>query len=1697
MSRLTKKQSIDYYGRNLPTPTIEKITINDLKDNDAIYESVDKYAGRGFGGTGEEIVTRDDVRNTMSRLDVDVSFYFSTWEGFDVDGVGDDLFSTLTSAIQSDSGIYITLFLSFGASLAATAGTQIKKPHIIDQIDRGAAAAAGNLAKYPGTADYNDFTISYLAYKPTSTQYVISLPLSEFFEVSELTAEQDIDGNPVIKFTNIKITTYIKNLKEKNDVRVFCCTSTAHPYEIKMNAGPAMDPLTLSINYSDVTYEDVMRNGALATFGEPVFIDGAGLHYPQQPLRGLNTLYYKTTDFGSHEIIQSVNALISEYASRIPYDEELEDVTDQTKFVMQTYEDDIELLVNLNKISQGFSITNEDSKAIIFTQRIRILINNIDAMLRRQEQVVRRIYRNFKIIDARTIVVDDDVSVSYEAYLRDKDFLYQKVFNTNIAKYVPMATAGSTYPGKSELPATPAQRAEEFYNEMTSIRKQLANLMHPEARYGGFSITGITEAPLQYIPTTFENLLENLARQAVAQKIDNVVDEMTTWAFEGWAGRFIKGSSHPAYNESDNHSGAHYWMSSGTPGAPDYHNPLRYNRNPGVSSGGVSDANGTVNRRFWDDGDFAVPQRFLNLVYHASGLGQAPRSHLVDDDFQGGLEGSSPPIHAFTENIDTATLNPDHWGDGGPERVTGGDPEATIRIFGYDPRSLDLRPDTTPPYQHAALMDYHNHYVGFETDRANSSTWPKQAYIDPYFWSTTKYRQLWAMYTLAQQDHQIEVLVPKRTFPQTSSPALPGQTVEIDPEDYISSDLSLGPRLSSGITGQLLIQYGYDNSEFQGAQGEAYSELLQYREDFYEKVGGFSCLYKNSISTENEKRVHAMDALSLKQQVGIENEYGFTNIGWWRCVRRKRADIRERVKRVVYTVYGIDPDSELSTAGAGAYTSTGMIELTDSDAGDTFTDGMPDAVPVDASYTPGTESEQSSTNPFTTLDSYIAEGPARIAEAAISEVLGEIDAMSSESAQDFNTPNERDYWADKFADKMVQIARSEISDYYNVKLCKIYATTCLPESPIRRQKGIKMQSAVSPGFQYLDYRMAVGRNRGSDAFPAILYGYWDLDDTIVRQSIEDSEAGLAYYTGGSGKIQWTYDYFEYNFAQDFKDIMNQYIGANRDRIRDVLHAYITRRALYMGYESDTGIHSALGEIDIVLNKYGYFFFDMEKYIRRNSYLSKVLNVDRFLTNFPTARQITNSACRLKRVSVGLDNFANHPDGIDRGGYSGTKNMARVELIKDEETATAVASPHDFKLLRFTTPLNDVTGIPYVYRKVDALQAIDFSEIIEYTVGYVGPTLEEATPGGGGMGDDGTDSATGDTGYTGTTGGDGDTDGDSGVVGTTGGTVGTGPALPEFGIGIGTMPLDMPTFEASGQNAADALRAASVEIRGLQSESVDIAGLTSDARYAPIESNTYLVMRSYAFPGFQDAALLGGHRWRKNYRLYMFKYQFLMDDDLAYSYSGDGEFDDGINSYDNLRFAVRITDESKEVFYAMVEKYREAYNFFIREYFNYAEEACAYDAFSQGFNNFFKDSMLHTFPEPKTSPWLRMITMYTMYANIMTEKYKGDRLLMLEDASNILQLIRPETGNLLSLRNFKEAAESMEQMLISKSRFLRQDVPLTPDGVPGDTITEKSFTWATIVGAPVIDHIGDYTTEETVPGISEFGGFEYLYEDEDF
>ncbi len=709
MPRLTKKQAIDYYGRNLPTPTIEKITLSDVKEDDELYEALDRFVRM----EGADIDTPAIIA-TMTRIDVDVSFYFSTWEGFDADGVGNDLFSTLTSAIASDAGIYITLLMNTNIP------TVVDKAQIVSELDQGGVQVRELVRSHAdGTLDYNEVTHSIMAVKPGAPMHTVSVPLSDFFEVAELTPEQDIDGNPVIRFTNIKVTTYVKNFVDKDNIRLFCCTSTKHPFEIRADTGAAMDAATVAINYSDITYEDVLINGALATFGDPIFVDNKGTHYPQIPMSGLNKLYYKTDAFGAKQISDSLQSLISEYAERIPLDEELENAVNEVNFVTGLYERDVNYLLNLNKMAQGLTVTNKDSKGIIFTERLRILINNIDAMLTRQEQVVKRIYRNYKIVDSRAIMLPDSPAVSYVGGLESKDFLYRHIYNTNIANYVPMTAAPVDYPGRAELPVSPSERTENFLRAQNNIRQDLERLMDP----GGGSISFDTLMGGEYegFEGSIERAIELLGAATTADRINTVINEMTDWAYSTWAGRFIKGSIHSAYNESEFHSGAHYWIAKRGAGwdvhergtySSDHNSHTYWNNAGAVPRYRLEDP---ATRRYWTGNSAAwtfndAPRRFHNMV--EASFPESLRSHLYSP---GERRGADVYDYGSTESFaladrqgaligDTYTHEIDRYDTfvggesrrGGPERLSG-DPEMTLNIFGYRPSADSSSPDNTPP----------------------------------------------------------------------------------------------------------------------------------------------------------------------------------------------------------------------------------------------------------------------------------------------------------------------------------------------------------------------------------------------------------------------------------------------------------------------------------------------------------------------------------------------------------------------------------------------------------------------------------------------------------------------------------------------------------------------------------------------------------------------------------------------------------------------------------------------------------------------------------------------------------------------------------------------------------------------------------------------------------------------------------------
>lgn len=1623
MPRLTKEQAIEYYGRNLPTPTIDKITLSNVESDDEIYEIISRAVRR-------DVETSDlELEETVTRIDVDVSFYFSTDENFAVKDFEKTLFDKQLGEGMDSEPMYITLNLMYDA---ISPDTRIFKTDIIRSFDIASETYSSLISAYPpGTLNYNELGISETALGGTTIN-LISRPLSDFHSVAELTSEIDADDNSVIRVTNIKLTTYVKNFSAKENINAFCCVSAKHPYEIQTPTAYSLDPITISMNYGDVTYEQIIRNGSLATFSEPVYVDSEGLHYPGHTLAALNRKYYKTPDFGATEIYNSVSALLAEFEPRVMFDEELESVTNEIKSILEIHREGINFLQNLNKAAQGFSLVLVDSEALPFTTRLRAIINNSDATLRTQEEVVQRTFRNYKIVDARRILSSDLTAFSYVSSLTDADLLYQNIYNTTIANYVPMITAGSDYPGKAELPATPSEIINEYSEDLLTIRNQLHDVMTPFSRLADASAPSFSE--LTYVgitsadtPAAYAGPVTATASSPMKEKIDALVKNMADWCYNVWAGRFIKGSQHPAYQNADGHSGAHYYIAQ-----------LRSFTFEGLP---VVSGELPVSRWNW------TPARdnFSDTGFDTWREGRAPWQGEIER-WDGLLEsvpwatwkGDLPEQTARLEKLEIGRYSY------GASSGLGGDPGDRIKLagdtsvhqyydavqekFGYRPSSttsLDARPDNSPRdggpaykiriYEHRLPepeegLGWIDAYFGSGTEDepgfsggVTSETAFEWSWFDPYFYTAAAPKDVESLYLLAQQEHQIEFFVPKD-----------GSGAQATLEETIERSLATTAfgDLIEDLDGESTLRYQFGN---------------KYMSDYYEKVGGVSPLYKNSNDTAEKRQ-----ARSLAQDVDkydndeYEKPYGpmwpiDSTIGWWRCARKKYNNIYTKIEETFYSIFGIDPDTMEFVAGTAA-----------------IVDGP----------------ESIDTNTGTVLDTYISEGPFLIIESAISQIFDKID---NRPPDDFDTEAERDNWADIFTEQLIEKTYVEAQKYYDKKFCKVIACTALPDEPITTYWSDKTEESFDDRalpypreipekvkVRELDYNYtALGGNSGEDVYPNIVYGYWGG----LCSSMALNATGFPALA----------DTHIVNLGQTFIDIIREHTLLRRPQIREQIKNYITTRGLFTGLNSDIGIHSALAEVDIVLSKYGYFFFDMEKYIRKRSHISKVINVDRFLNNFSGGKSITNAACRLKEVTVEMNNFGTDPIT----GLPTTERAATLQLLKDESTATTTSFVNDFKMLTFKTPVDPLTDRPRIYRKINALQAISFDQITEYTnardtvtTGEASETLREES------------------------------------IRVLGSSAGAGAVVTGGSYSLSGAPTGGSTAEsldALGTAAAEQQDDLAVLAAGVERAEVDIEGLVEDIQYAPKILHTGLVMRNYAFPGFSDAALLAGKKWRSDYRLMMFRYQFFMDDDDAFRFSGDPELDDGMTSYDNMIFKVKIVDHSLPVFEEMVRTFTNGVATFKELYVDLAEEACAFNSFDQNFNQFFVDRMNNDYPSPPDTPWHNMVALFISYVNILTDKYRGDTLLMYETGTSMLEMIQPQTGNLLSLRNFYEECTSLQQKLQDSLERLIDLV----------TQFEFEFVYEDVIGASVIDHIGDYSDRLEDPRISEFGGDEDLYDFEDF
>ena len=1639
MSRLTKEQAIKYYGQNLPTPTIDRITLTNITHTDEIYTELNAktvldaaateapYATGGIAGFGPPSMVNF---SKLVKVTVSLSFRFSTWEGFDISELTKELFDTIMTVEGTDESLYASILITKNG-VPPTAS--ISKTGICQTMHNVGTRGYSFLQSLPpGSRNYYWASTAITA-AGAATDFIVALPLADFYDVAEMTAEYDADNNAIVAISNIEIDTYIRNFKEINNLTYYCGTSTAHPFDL--STYEKLDPISRSLNYGNFSYERVLKNGSLETISDPVFVDQAGNQYPETPISALNKKYYKTDSFGKTQITAATNALLSEYERFLEVDAELLDVTDQTKYVLRTYKNDVDFLLFLNKARQGFSITNEDSRAILFSERLAIVINNADVVLRNQEEVVKRMYRNHVILDHRAIENPEFSESSYQTGLTDRDFLYPELYHTNIANYVPMEAQRAGYPGEAELPFSPSELIEEYNFSQNALRQVIQNLLLPND--ADFSHAAILESGAD-LGTKTTALL----------RLDKLSSELTEWAYETWSSRFIKGSADPVYRKSEYHDGIHYYIA-------DIHPESLWGYSEGISADGPYSGVYPRDTRKWNWGGILGPHYGFELVNPETIVGKQWKDGI-------GTFWLSPPhfmdmVYSSSPAAGTPYWKPGtfKWGiymkstdslyarnsDGDYQGTTGEfdwDPQATIDRFGYTPaydvyggmedfhqrlgylpfdiieptlydQMTDVyradgaeRPDNLNPWDHASSYcfpatwaykfgdSFERFYLGGQT-RFNNIGY--SCYMNEFFWTATHYSRVSALALLAKEDYQISLYVPKRTDASGLNPDI----VDYDPADAPAEiDAEYVP--------------GDDPTELKPVDVEdaVFEDAIEYRNKYFDWIGGIKPLFSNDVPAGRGGWSGAIpgpaDGVNMDRATS-----------WFRCARKKRENLHREIQDLINRTYGIDPDTLRGEAGGAAL------------------------------------EDRSSTNPNTKLDTFLQEAPGVIGEKVLNTLFTSIGGMN---VSRMDTPSERANLANVLTNGLFANFRSELEKYFDNGLCRLYAATVA-----RRPSNVAVSTltppAPPPGSDsappppdlhntttcQIKYRQ-LSYEDGDDTRPALPWGEWALPRGI---------------SNGTSKNTFVYD-----FGRDIINAM--YITANgqREEIQNRIEQFLETKATFEGVSSDTGIHSALAEVDIVLKKYGYFFFDLEKYIRKNSLISKVLNVDRMLAYFPRAKQMTNAAIKFKEAEIKLHNFDSDANvkGYEVpffGEMTGQSTFARIRIERDLSSVTAQSSPADFSKMSFYSPIDPSKDAPIAYRKINALQGISFHEITEFTSG----SLEAIQAGGGFVDMEVTD-----------------TDGDQVEVE---GAEAVGILELEGPSGTSLDDPDAAIRAYSGARLGESQDEAAADLERRAAETrldeVDVTALL-ESQYAPKDIYSSLVVRNYAFPGFNNAALLR-NSWRKDYRLMMFKYQFFTDDDNAYLFNPREEIIESESdlSYDDIEIEIKITDDSDRTVAALADFFVKIHEEFKVDYFQFAEEACAFDAFNQVFNRFFIKRMTDDYPAPPDTPWHRMTVLYAMYQNIFTDIFAGDEIAMRESANSTLEKIRPETGNLRSLREFNDACQVMSDSLRNlkdEMVFIRQDSELDSRGT-------RTFNLRTVIGNPVVDHIGDYTERVEEPG----------------
>jgi hypothetical protein len=161
---------------------------------------------------------------------------------------------------------------------------------------------------------------------------------------------------------------------------------------------PDLMPALARQQVSNISYESVFRDGTLDTEPQLSYVDGQGATYNKTPIQAINGKLYKQDAYSLEQIVALFTSYVSDIVSD---DEEVQAALDNISYIVQTYGDSSQLLLELNILRKTFPDKSTATPVGRLYDGFKSRFFGANEKVASGTSVVEQLYKSSKLVDAR------------------------------------------------------------------------------------------------------------------------------------------------------------------------------------------------------------------------------------------------------------------------------------------------------------------------------------------------------------------------------------------------------------------------------------------------------------------------------------------------------------------------------------------------------------------------------------------------------------------------------------------------------------------------------------------------------------------------------------------------------------------------------------------------------------------------------------------------------------------------------------------------------------------------------------------------------------------------------------------------------------------------------------------------------------------------------------------------------------------------------------------------------------------------------------------------------------------------------------------------------------------------------------------------------------------------------------------------